>query len=437
MKRSNDIDRPIFMVLAVGPEARVSSEVLKLTIPFQVLQPEVKTERIFSQHSLSYPYIERNMEPNKVAELRPGGKRWVLIAPHGGYTPTEHVMAMRWDPDGLYTPDPASVPDEEGKELMPVMADVARWIGDRPYNETIVFGMHVSPLSILQEGIQSVPTMVHPYVFGLPAGIGTGSYGEYVDWGTLKPKERKAIRGSNSNFYFGEFLVEQPLNGHFTGDRQLQHALFAMGEAHVGLTGVRVPLRGSLEDTLRAPGFFEGWLKPFAATMNRAAEDLSRVFTTFDPAYVRARIEEAVLSRKEPDDEKIQEIIVDISRVPDLLDRGQRRQNIEELSDKGYPRGFIDRLHELNDKKLPDSGPATRWKRGFGYTFAIYQDQGTGLAMMAITTTIENGPAGVVEGVLGAKLVRPPKPFADEELEIKKASYRELVASLNGHVVHD
>lgn len=423
------------MALAVGPERRVSPKVLQLIIPAQVLQPHIKTERVLSHHSLSYPFIERNMGPNKIAEIRPGGKRWVLIAAHGGYTPTEHVMAMRWDGD--YTPDPVRVADQEGRELMPVMADVARWIADRSYNELVVFGLHSSAASINQEGIQSVPTMFHPYVFGLPAITEGVSHGEYVNWKTLKHKERKSVRGGRSNFYFGQHLAEHALNGSFRGDKEVLQQLFTLDEAEVGFTGVRIPTKKSLEETLRTPGFFEGVLKPIARILNQAADDLSRAFIDFDPDYVRARIEAAVLSRKEPEDPDIQEILADITKVPDLWEKDKRKRNIEALRELGYSDGLVAYLHEASDKYLPAYGPATRWKRGFGYTFAICQGKSTGEGFMAINTTVESGPAGVVEGILGGKLVRPPKPFSEEELESKRSAYHELVASLNGHVVHD
>ena len=414
---------------------RAPSEVLKLAIPAQILEP-VQTERILSQHSLSYPYIERNMGPNKVAEIRLGGKRWVLIAPHGGYTPTEHLMAMRWEYD--YTPDPESIPAQEGEEMMGIFADLAREILKKPYNKKVVWSFHSSRHSFGQEGYQSVPTMFHPSIFGLPEFSGEENpYMSFVDSRELAHKERKSIRGGIYNRYFGRLLTDHALNGHFAGDRKVLNQLFDMDQVQIDHRGVRVPVRGSLEDILMTEGFFKGFLQPLAVSLNRYADDLSIAFTDFNPEYVRQRIEEAVLSRGEPEDKAMQAVLGEITRIPNLLERSVRAQNIQFLKKNGYTDEFVRYLENISEGRLPNSGPATRWKRGFAFTFALYQDKDTAQAVMAISTAVENGPGGVVEGVLGAKLVRPRNTFSEEDIVIKKAVYQELVASLNSCVVRN
>lgn len=423
------------MATVLEARDKTPSRVLKLTIPAQVLT-EAQTQRIYTQHSLSYPYIERNMSSNLVAEMRLNGKRWVWIVPHGGYTPTEHLMAMRWEPD--YTPGPESIPIPEGEGITGLSADLVGAILNRPYNQTVVWSFHYSPYSFGQEGYQSVPTMFHPSVFGLPEFTkGNNPYVSSVKVGELTRKDKKAIRGGIYNRKFGSFLMEHTFNGHFSGDKDLLNRLFDLDQVQVDLHGIRIPARGSLEKTLRTPGFFEGFLQPLAAAMNRIAEELSTTFTDFNPRDIRRRIEEAVLSRKEPGDEFIQTALGVITRTPNLLEKSERVQNIRLLREKGYPEGFVGYLASISDRMLPDSGAANLWKRGFAYTFALYQDRNSEQCFMAISTAVENGPGGVVEGVLGAKLVRPPDPFSREQMETKKAVYMELVRSLKGYVVQN
>lgn len=432
-EKFEDSIKPISMVMATEVKERTLPPVVQYTIPTQVLKEDVVAQRVPTQHSLSYPYIERNMSHNKVAEMRFDGKRWVLIAPYGSYTPTEHLMFMRWEPG--YTPDPESIQVKEGKGVMGISADLAREIAKRSYNRLVIWSFHWSPYSFGQEGYQSIPTIWHPSIFGVPKFTGEGNpYMRLVNVGELKHKDEKSIRGGIYNEQFGRFLVGHALNGQFRGDGDLLNRLFVMDQAEIDLRGVRVPTRGTLEETLRTPGFFEGFLQPFAITMNQYAEDLSTAITDFDPRYVQARIEEAVLSRKEPEDKAIQATLGEITKTPKLLDRSERARRIQLLEENGYPGEFIRYLIRVNDR-LPDSGLAEQWKRGFAYTFALGQDTETGQGFMAISVGIRNGPGGVVENVLGAKLKRPPNPLEREEMERKKNTYREIVGALDGSVI--
>lgn len=419
---------------SVGTERRISSsEVLQYTIPVQVLE-NVPTQRIRSSDSLSYPFIIRNMRPNKVAEIRPGGKRWVLIAPHGGYTPTEHLMFMRWEPDD-YTPDPGSIPVQEGEGVMGISAVLAREIFKRSYNKKVVWSFHSSPYSFGQEGSQSIPTMWHPAIFGLPEFTGEETpYISSVDIRELTHKDRRSILGGIYNQHFGSFLTDHTLNGYFPGDKGTLNRLFAMDQVQVGLRGIRVPTMVNLEDVLGTPGFFGRFLQPLVASINQCADDLSEAFTDFNPGYVRQRIKEAFLGGGEPEDAVIQAVLGDITRTPNLLEKSERARRIQFLREKDYPDEFISYLAYISDRRLPDSGPVKQWKRGFAYTFALCQDRDSAQCFMAISTAVEDGPGGVVEGVLGAKLIRPANPFSRAQIETKKAIYQELIKSLNGWI---
>ncbi len=412
--------------MAVNIERKVRAlppEVLLLTIPVQVLQ-DVKTERIYSRHSLNYPFIERNMGPNKLAEFRFYDKRWVMIAPHGGYTPYEHVMMMRWETE--YTYGAATVPTKEGEKVMGVLADSVKWMLDRPYNDLAVFGFHSTPNSFEQEGGQSVTTMWHPYVFALGKREAS-PYISYIKTANLKHKDRKALRGGIYNLHAGRFLRDFHLNGHFTGNTEAFNQSFVVDGASVDYHGIKIPLRKGLEEILRSPELFGGVIQPIDRQMNGFADDMSRTYTDFDPVYVRSRVREAVENPNMSDEERGQ-ILTEVTRAPQLLLTEVRTKNIQALKERGYSKDILVYMDEVN-KRLPDSGTATRWKNGGGFTFAMCEDQETGQGFMAVSPIVENGPSGVVEGVLGAKLVRPSQPFTTEELARKKLAYDELVAS--------
>ena len=397
-------------------------------IPIQMLR-DVETQRIYSRHSLNPRFLEENMRPNIVKELRLEGKRWVMIAPHGGYTPTEHVMFMRWVL-GECTPDPVGIPSPEGEMLMPIAADVVKWISERPYNEKVVFGYHSSPISVDQDGCQSV-LEYHPYVFGLPSEE-TSKYVTSIDSKTLDRKDKKALRGGFYNYHFGRFLIRNALNGDFIGDKEILNQLFAIEKADSHNRGITIPTRESLEDILRTPGFFEGFLKPFAISMRGFTDDLSRAFTNLDPDFVRRRIEEAVVHYDMLEEER-EAILKDVTKIPELLKKSERARNIQLLQEKGYSEEFVNYLNHVN-KRLPESGDIPGWKRGFGYTLAIHENKTIGECYLAINTVVESGPAGVVEGVLGAKLVRPKYLYPQEVIARKREDYRELAAHLDSHV---
>lgn len=409
-----------------------SHKALELTVPVQKLNG-IPTKRITSTDCLDERFVREQLTPNIITEIRPGGRRWMLIVPYGGYSPNEHLMAMRWEND--YTPGPERVSSKEGEELMSVMADIAQVMNEDPKNRFVVFGYNWSPRSFNQKGYQSMPTKFHPSIFGLPEPPHNGDkhpYMKFVDIMTLNQAERRAIMGGIYNEHFGNFLLEHVLNGHFQGDRAIVNSLFDMEKAQVNRQGVRIPLKiEDLDKTLRFPNLFQGGLQPIARAIDEATSDLSRTFTDLNPGEMDKIIEETV-TQPDMSAEARQEILECLQRTPLLLEAEQRKRNIQGLKEMGYPPGFTSYLEAVNSR-LPNSGKTTNWKVGFGYTLAFLCDKEAKEGHLAIFSAIADGPGGVVEGAVGAVLRRPEYPFSPKEMTTRIASYRQLVESIHNH----
>lgn len=397
------------------------AQVKEITVRRQYLT-NVQPKRITSTDCLNGQFVHEQLIPNTVTQIYLAGVRWAVIAPVSSYSPNEHLMMVRLGRE--YTPAPERVNPREGEELMPVMASIAQIMNEDPRNRYVTWGYNWSPRSFGQQGYQSMPTIFHPSIFGLPDL--PHPYIRMVDVGNLDLDEQRAVTGEDFTESIARLTQDHVLDGHFQGDHAVLNNLLDISAAEVSRRGIRIPLRNGLVETLRFPGLFRDLLQPVARSLDSITKDLSRAFTDLDPQDVDERVEDVAGDPSKSEEARL-EALEFLTRTPFYLKFSERRRNIQEMAEKGYPPGFIDYLRSLNST-LPDSGPASDWKVGFGYSLALIYDTYTQEGSLAIFATRFNGPGGVVEGPLGSVLRRPPDPFSPEEMVTRAGAHRKLVA---------
>lgn len=400
--------------------------VLELTVPVQKLR-SIETTRVTSLDCLDRPFVHSQVSPNQVAEAQVAGHKWALIVPYGGYTPREHLMAMRFEED--YVPGPERLDPTEGDDLFLLMGQIAKIMTEDHSVSTVVFGWNWSPRSFGQRGYQSIPTMFHPSIFCLPKE--SGSYEEYirsVGLNTLNRDEIRAVKGGRYNLLFGNLLTEHVLNGNFQGDKEMRDRVLTIDEVQIGERATVVPIKGTLDEILTTPGIFRGVFQPMGRFIDRTAVLLSTTLTDFCPQDADRIIEEALNKDATVADRK--SALANLTRTPNLLPRDQRQENISYLEEDSYPYSVVESLRKMSNRLPDNTRPLIGWKVGFGCAVAIIYHTDSQTGVLSISSAIADGPGGIVESGLGAVLRRPAYPFSEEEMAARRDRYFELVDSL-------
>lgn len=402
------------------------SRVLELTIPIQSLT-EAQTKRITSLDCLNESFVREQISPNQIAEVRADGVNWSLIVPHGGYTPAEHLMAMR-SKEG-YVAGPEGLPAGEGDDLFYVMGHLAQRMINNPDVSTVVFGWNWSPRSFGQKGYQSIPTKFHPSIFCLPRNSeASRDYMRFVDLNSLRREEVRAIKGSKYNLLFGNLLARHVLNGRFKGDKEIRDKYLNIGEACIKEQGTAVPIKGSLDEVLMAAGIFSGVFQPMSRFIDQLSAITSSVLTDLNPVVFDQVVEKALANGTT--EEQRNAAMAYLTRTPNLLPKQKREYHIRQLQEARYPDDIVEAIRRTSNK-LPDNQvPLTGWKVGFGCAVAIVYDTSLQEGVLSISAAVSNGPGGIVESGVKAILRRPPQPFSREEMATKTVRYLELVDNL-------
>ncbi|MBI2039722.1 hypothetical protein HYT18_01490 [Candidatus Microgenomates bacterium] len=399
------------------------------TIPLQYVTTR-EIHKLTTQETLHGPYVRQSIIPNRVFLMRCAEAPWMFFVPVNGYTLGDQLTSLRWD-DEVYMPGPERLSAEEGEALMFVWGNIASAMMDDQRNEIVSVGYNWSPRSFGQSGYQTIPRQ-HIQGFGLLriSDLQGGSV-ELLERKELPKPVKASIVGGFHNIQLGRILMHHVTNGDFEGEKTVFYSLVDTEEAKIGFRGISFPLRRRLDDTLRSAGIHKDVILPLARILNQTAVDMSVAFTDLDPAGFDKQAELAMTTPSMPVEQR-EAILAFLTRTPSFLTRDKRLKNINGLKGK-YPEEVIAYMRDRVDKRLPeDSEPATHWKNGFGYALAMRWDRRTGRSSLVIFSAVTNGPGGVMEGTEGILLNRPPDPFPEKEMVLRRESFRRLIgAALN------